>query len=215
VLLVTADHGICPIPEQRKLPAARRVTPQEVLAPLAAALDETFGKQPGSESRWFEAVDRPDRVWPWVYLNRALLTARGIPHEAACDYAAQWLGNRPYLEAAFTRKQIESGYFPPGSLGDRVKQAYHPDRCGDVIAVPKPGVQVTGYSNGTSHGSPHPYDTHVPVLVYGAGVPAVGQQPGRVSALIVAPILARALGIDPPPAAALPVPAEFTSPQRR
>jgi hypothetical protein len=215
VLLVTSDHGICPIPEQRKLLAARRVTPQEVLAPLAAALDETFGKQPGGESRWFEAMDRPDRVWPWVYLNQALLSARGIPYEVACDYAAQWLGNRPYLEAAFTRRQIETGFFPPGTLGDRVKQAYHPDRCGDVIAVPKPGVLVTGYGSGTSHGSPHSYDTHVPVLVYGAGVPAEGKHSGRVSSLIVAPILAWALGIDPPPAATLRVPTEFTPAQRR
>src|SRR5262249_31061070 len=140
----------------------------------------------------------------------AVLKARGIPFEAVADYAAQWLGNRPYLETAFTRKQIETGTFAPGSLGDRVRLAYHAERGGDVIAVPKAGVLVTGYEHGTGHGSPHRYDTHVPVLVYGAGVPALGKRTGRVSSLVVAPTLAWALGIDAPAAAAARVPGEIS-----
>jgi hypothetical protein len=209
-MVITADHGICPIPEQGKIPTARRVNVIEVFRTLGAALDETFGKEGDRPGQWFEGAEKPDRVWPWFHLNRALLKARGIPSEAACDFVAQWLGNRPYLEAAFTRGQIETGKFPPGSLGERVKLAYHPDRCGDVIAIPNPGVLVTPYEGGTSHGSPHPYDTHVPVLVYGAGVPALGKRGGRVSSLVVAPTLAWALGIDPPAAAVGKVPAELT-----
>ena len=68
---------------------------------------------------------------------------------------------------------------------------------------------VTVYEHGTSHGTPHPYDTHVPVLVYGAGVPALGKRSGRVSSLVVAPTLAWALGIGPPSAAAAKVPPEI------
>lgn len=208
-LVLTADHGVCPIPEQGKIPGGQRVNVAEVFRTLSAALDETFGKEGDRPTQWFEGAEKPDRVWPWFYLNRAALKARGLPFEAAADYAAQWLGNRPYLEAAFTRGQIETGKFAPGSLGERVRLAYHPERCGDVIAVPKPGVLVTGYEHGTSHGSPHPYDTHVPVVVYGAGVPALGRRTGRVSSLVVAPTLAWALGIDPPPAAAAKVPGEL------
>ena len=81
---------------------------------------------------------------------------------------------------------------------DRVKLAYRPDRCGDLIGIPRPGVLVTGYAEGTSHGSPHNYDSHVPVLAFGVGVPALGKRNEPKSSLIVAPTLAALLGVDPP-----------------
>ena len=212
VLLITADHGICPIPEQKRYPqqypAATRKPITDLLGPLTAALDETFGKEPAGPTRWLELAGKDaDTVWPWLHLNHAGITARGLDPAAVADYAAQWVGNRPFMLTAFTRKQIETNALPPLSPGterdvraifEKVKKAYHPARCGDVIAVAKPGVLVTSYENGTSHGSPHEYDTHVPVLVYGAGVPAAGKRRERVSSLIVAPTLARALGIDAP-----------------
>ncbi|MBX9579774.1 MAG: hypothetical protein K2X87_05645, partial [Gemmataceae bacterium] len=92
----------------------------------------------------------------------------------------------------------------------KVKLSYHPDRCGDLLVIPRPGVQITPYPEGTIHGSPHPYDTHVPLLVFGAGVPKAGKVDRRVSMLAVAPVLARALGIDPPAGTAEKVPAEIT-----
>src|SRR6185312_13420073 len=81
---------------------------------------------------------------------------------------------------------------------EKVKLAYRPDRCGDIIGIPRPGVLVTGYPDGTGHGSLHSYDTHVPVLAIGAGVPALGKRSEPRSSLIVAPALAGLLGIDPP-----------------
>ena len=75
---------------------------------------------------------------------------RARPATTVADYAAQWLGNRPFMLTAFTRKQIETNTLPPATRREqevrasfeRVKLAYHPDRCGDVIVVPKPGVLV-------------------------------------------------------------------------
>jgi predicted AlkP superfamily pyrophosphatase or phosphodiesterase len=222
-LVVTADHGVCPIPEQTRhreqYPAAARVPDVALLAGLTEALDEVYGVPPGGPTRWVEpAPDDARRVLPWVYLNHAAIKARGLDPAAVADYAAQWCGNRPYTLTAFTRKQIESGEPPPHGLGSRnqvravagmAKLAYHPDRCGDVLVIPKPGVQITPYPEGTGHGSPHPYDAHVPLFVYGAGVPAAGKVDRRVSALAVAPVLARALGVDPPAGAVEKVPDEI------
>jgi hypothetical protein len=53
------------------------------------------------------------------------------------------------------------------------------------------------FRTGTTHGTPHEYDTHVPLLVFGPGV-KVGIRKERVSPLSAAAILSRALGIDPP-----------------
>lgn len=225
VVAVTADHGICPIPEQKRhpgpYPGADRKSVRDVFPTLAAALDDVYGKAPAGPTRWFDATDADwDKVWPWVYLNRPAIQARKLDPDVVAGYAAEWVGNRPFMLTAFTRKQIETNTLPPHAPGaekavraalDKVRLAYRPDRCGDVIGVPRPGVLVTGYPEGTSHGSPHPYDTHVPLLVYGAGVSAVGRRERPLSALAVAPTLAWALGIDPPAGAVEKVPTEITS----
>ena len=222
-LVVTADHGVCPIPEQKRYPAqypaADRKAVMEVLTPLAAALDETFGKSPTGPAGWLE-LNPADagEVWPWVYLNNTAIADRKLDPAAVADYAAQWVGNRPYMLTAFTRNQIETNALPPMAPAaerdvrgafEKVKLAYHPARCGDFVAVTKPGVLVSAYPAGTGHGSPHDHDTHVPVLAVGHGVPALGKRKERVSSLIVAPVLAAALGIDAPAGATAKVPAEL------
>ncbi|MBX9628538.1 MAG: alkaline phosphatase family protein [Gemmataceae bacterium] len=222
-VVLVGDHGVCPIPEQKRYPeqypGAARVPDVAFLGGLMEALDEVYGVPPAGPTRWIEPAPADAlRVLPWVYLNRAAITARGLDPAAVALVAAQWCGNRPYMLTAFTRKQIETGELPPHGFGSRnqvrdaaarAKLSYHPDRCGDFLVVPKPGVQLTGYAGGTGHGSPHPYDTHVPLVVSGAGVPAAGKIDRRVSALTAAPVLARALGIDPPAGAAEKVPDEL------
>lgn len=214
-LVITADHGVCPIPEQKKIPTAQRVKltdkNNEIFTPLTAALNSTFGPAPGGPTRWFEANEASEqsRVWPWIYLNYRALDSRGLKAEQVADYVCDWLKGQPYIETAFTRRQVESGTFERDSIGAKVKLAYYPDRCGDVIAIPKPGVIVTPYNGGTNHGTPHPYDSHVPILAMGSGIPPLGKRSEKVSSLIVAPIVARALGIDPPANAVEKVPGEL------
>lgn len=48
-----------------------------------------------------------------------------------------------------------------------------PQRSGDILFVMRPGYfELDEWSNGhgTTHGSPWNYDTHVPILFFGAGV---------------------------------------------
>jgi hypothetical protein len=221
VMVVTADHGVCPIPEQKRVPGAERRPLRVMLPQLAAALDDTFGKSPAGPAGWFDATDADwARFWPWLHLNRAAIQARGLDPDQVADYAAQWLGNRPFMLTAFTRRHLETGTLPPASPGlekevwamlGKVKLTYRADRCGDVYAIPKAGTLVGDYTEGTSHGTPHPYDTHVPLLVSGAGVPAAGKREVPVSSLAAAPILAWALGVEPPAGAVEKLPVEFAA----
>ena len=61
-----------------------------------------------------------------------------------------------------------------------MRRSFDPERCGDVGVVMKPYC-ILWELTGTTHGSPHAYDTHVPLMVYGAGVhPGVhGELVGR------------------------------------
>jgi hypothetical protein len=88
-----------------------------------------------------------------------------------------------------------------------VRLSVAPESCGDAVAVLKPYYLVgtpiaerkkeSSKNYATTHGSPHEYDTHVPLLVMGHGVvPGVHEE--RVTPLAMAYILARILDIEPP-----------------
>ncbi len=206
VLVIAADHGVCPLPElassKEKYPAAKRTPVKELADGLDAALNAMHNTLTDPPTRWVEAFD--DDIWPWVHLNHKTIEARKLKLEDVANAARDYLTGRVYIETAYTRKELEDGQFPADKpFKKSAALAYHPDRCGDVIVIPKAGVLVTKYPAGTSHGSPHYYDTHVPFLVYGAGVPALGKRTEEVSSLRIAPTLAWALGVPAPKQAAL------------
>lgn len=204
-LVLTADHGVCPLPElpstKQKYPSATRKTITELASDIEKALTAMYGTNGDTPTQWLEVFD--DGVWPWLYLNHKAIEARKLKVEDVAEKARDVVAGRGYMETAFTRKDLEDKFAPDAPFRKAVLLAYHPDRCGDVIVIPKAGVQVTPYKTGTGHGSPHPYDAHIPFLVYGAGVPALGQRTEPVSSLTVAPTLAWALGVPAPKHAAL------------
>ena len=53
-------------------------------------------------------------------------------------------------------------------------------------------------SAGTTHGSPWRYDTHVPLMIYGAGIQNAHVLQ-RVSPAALAPTMAQVLSVDAPP----------------
>jgi len=86
----------------------------------------------------------------------------------------------------------------PGRIGELVLAGYHGERGGDVILVAKPFLIPSGGTSGTTHGSPWFYDTHVPVLFYGAGF-KLGRFAGDFRVTDIAPTLSAALRVVPPP----------------
>jgi hypothetical protein len=203
-LVLTADHGVCPLPElestKAKYPAAVRKPLAPLAAEIEAGLNGMLNPAGAPPTQWLEAFD--DGTWPWLYLNHRAIEARKLKVEDVAVAARDLATGRGYVETAFTRKEIEDKAAPDAPFRSAVRLAYHPDRCGDVVVIPKPGVLISAYDGGSSHGSPHPYDAHVPFLAAGAGVPALGKRAEKVSSLSVAPTLAWALGVPAPKHAA-------------
>ena len=52
----------------------------------------------------------------------------------------------------------------------------------------------------TTHGSPYPYDTHVPILFYGPAWTRSGRVDRRVEVVDIAPTLSALLGVAVPAA---------------
>ena len=65
---------------------------------------------------------------------------------------------------------------------------------GDVIVIPTPGTISRG-KTGTTHGSAYSYDTHVPILFYGAGIKN-GLSHKDYNVRDIAPTLATLLGVE-------------------
>lgn len=60
-----------------------------------------------------------------------------------------------------------------GPLADMARAGVMTGRSGDVVFILRPGFfekEDWSFNHGTTHGSPWTYDTHVPVILYGAGV---------------------------------------------
>jgi hypothetical protein len=203
-LALTADHGICPLPEaaRKRGEDAGRIDPKLLVRKAGAFLGEAFSV-PGEDKNWIE-----DREGSWLYLNRAMLARHGLKQPEVETALAEWLKEQPGVQDAYTRSQLLTGVASDDAIGQSVRQSFYPERSGDVRIIEKPYYLLTTYLTGTSHGTPHAYDTHVPLLVYGPGM-----RPGVRRELItpqVAPvILAQALGIKPPAQAVPAVPASL------
>jgi predicted AlkP superfamily pyrophosphatase or phosphodiesterase len=194
VLALTADHGVCPLPELRRAHAkhAVRVNPRTIADQANAFLSRTFS--PGAKARW---IENADDAYPWFYLSRTLLKKHGLPSSRVEDALAGWLRQQPEVQAAYTRTHLQRGPIRGDAIGERVRQSFHAERSGDVAYVLKPYDLPWPQLTGTTHGSPHDYDTHVPLLVFGPGV-RHGRYAEAVTPLAVAAILARGLGLPAP-----------------
>jgi hypothetical protein len=201
VLVMTADHGVCPLPEisQAQGKDARRIAPGLLIKGADQFLRERFG-QPGENARWI--MGRADN---WIYLNPKLLAARRAESDKILTALVDWLKKQPGVLSAFSRSELNGE--PRGdSLKSQVRASVHEERCGDVAVILKPYYLLTSGLRGTSHGSPHEYDTHVPLLVYGTEV-AAGRRTEPVSPLAIAAILCKALRCPQPAQTEATVPA--------
>jgi hypothetical protein len=208
VFAISADHGVCPIPEvsQSQGKDAGRVPPELLTSRASAFLNETFGDKK-RKLRW--VLEAPASG---IYLNHAVLKEHGVKSADVEKTLADWLLKQPGVQAAYTRNQLSDGPLKDDPMTESVRLSFHPECSGDVMVVLKPYYQLSAPITSdklnayrTSHGSPYEYDTHVPLLVYGPGIRA-GVRQERVPPQVVAPILARALALPAPAQADYAVP---------
>ena len=203
LLVLSADHGVSPLPEVSRARGldAVRLTPADLQTRAETFLQERFGSARAGKGKYIENLS-----WPMFYLNRRFLADQGVEQETVEAALAEWLCKEKGVQAAYTRRQLTSRVPGGDAIGRMLQRSFQPERAGDVIVVLRPYCYCSKYLTGTGHGMPHPHDTHVPLMVCGAGVPPRGERQELVTPLAAPRILAHALGIDLPFATAeLPV----------
>jgi len=185
VVALSADHGVAPIPEYASsvgLDAGRRSS-----AAVTAAVEETLAPLgPGkhvattlytdvylTEGTWQQLRERPDLIRA---VKAKIQSLEGVSE-------------------VFTRDELVTRSFPPGSTGDRMANGYFPGRSGDLLVAPRPYWIAT--SDGTTHGTGYAYDVRVPVVLMGPGITA-GEYLEGASPADLAPTFASMLGVTLP-----------------
>lgn len=190
VAVLTADHGFMPAPEHSQAlgRAAGKLSGSGMLARVNSELEKQFGVPKLVAFLSASAL----------VLDRKLLAERGLDPEAVAQAARGALVADAAIAAAYTRGELEGAGRPDAPLFDQMRKTWHRERSGDVQYALKPYWMMTSSSSATTHGSPHPYDTHVPILMWGPRWVPAGQVAGRVGVVDIAPTLARLLGVPPP-----------------
>jgi hypothetical protein len=81
-------------------------------------------------------------------------------------------------------------------LDRRAYRSWHAGNGGDLLVVTDP-YWLDTETVATTHGSPYDYDTHVPMVLVGAGI-TPGRYDRTVAVADLAPTLARVLGVTAP-----------------
>jgi Type I phosphodiesterase / nucleotide pyrophosphatase len=187
VVVFTSDHGVAPKPEEltkRGIPAGR-FSGDQVYQTIQTALTEKYG--PG---KWI--VGSADLS---PYLNHDLLHEKHAALAEAEETAADAVRKLPYIFRVYSGAQLEHENLAGDPIGTLMQRGYYRGRSADLFIVQKPYWLAS--KEGTSHGTPFSYDTHVPVIFLGRGI-----RPGRydenVRTADIAPTLAALLGVNTP-----------------
>jgi predicted AlkP superfamily pyrophosphatase or phosphodiesterase len=168
LVFLTADHAVLDVPQYLKdlrLPADY-FNLKSIVTGLS---DQLRGHFPGR------------KVVESVFNNQVFLDpasfgedprSAGVEYLVAMELVRSYLQRQTGVAEVYTRQVLQNSDFNEGGIKGLVRRGFHSKRSGDVAFVLEPGWLASTSPRGTSHGSPYTYDTHVPMLFYGAGVKA-------------------------------------------
>jgi hypothetical protein len=186
---LSGDHGVAPIPEylQSKGIAAARLSYASVTAAASKALEARFG-----DGKWIQGF-----VNDQIYLDQKLIAEKKVNPAEAERIAGEAALEAPGVAGYITRTQIVEGRLPSGPIARRVANGFNRQRSGDVCVITRPFTFFAEESLATTHGSPYNYDTHVPVILSGAGIRA-GRYHVECTPSDLAPTLSAILRVEMP-----------------
>ncbi|MGB5652619.1 MAG: alkaline phosphatase family protein [Robiginitalea sp.] len=195
VVFLTSDHGVQPnVAYQlaRNESAGLAVIPK-FNQDLKFKLGQTYGAM-----EWIAYFGLNQ-----IYLDHNLIEEKKLSLEEVRRSVADFMKEQPGVRFALTPQDLLTLEDTTGQV-EMVKQGYFPDRSGDVMLVYEYGVMPTSdfrtpisKVQGASHGSGYEYDTHVPLLWFGKGIPK-GSSARKVHPVDIAPTLGRMLKLQGP-----------------
>lgn len=183
-VFLTADHGALPVQnylKDQKINAGY-LNLNEMREHLDAFLQEQFGN-----TSIIRNVSNAQ-----IFLDSEVIENLGLSAAQVRASIATELMTYPEIQQVFTADQMLQSDFTEG-IPAIFQKGFNPKRSGDLLLVFAPGY--ANYSQtGSTHGSPYPYDTHIPLLFFGKGIKP-GNTVRRTTIPDIAPTVAALLGI--------------------
>ncbi|MBX9671334.1 MAG: alkaline phosphatase family protein [Candidatus Obscuribacterales bacterium] len=194
LIVLSADHGVGEVTEQLQslgFPATR-IDPNAFTDHISKSLKSSFSTELDL-LRTF--------VYPYLYLNPDNVKKLALPIDKVERAAAEASMSYPGISFAATRSDIIQGRLPSGqSHMLRIANTFYSKRSGNVHLVADQNAVLMHHpwhEKAGLHGSVWTYDTYVPIMFAGPGVPS--QTVARlVGPHDIVPTIANILGIKPP-----------------
>ncbi len=152
------------------------------------------------EGSWIENFDGNQ-----VYLNKNTVDEKKLLLPVIQQEVADFLMTQKGVYLALTAHDLQTQTYEEG-LRKTMQNGYYPKRSGDVLLSYNSGTILNPNSRmavervkGTVHGSGYSYDTHVPLLWMGLGIPK-GESVRSVNPIDITPSLAMFLNLRLPSA---------------
>jgi hypothetical protein len=143
---------------------------------------------------------------PYIYLNLVAIDEAGLEVAEVEQFVAAEFMKFPGIAYGLTRSDILAGRVPDARIPLMIQGSFNTSRSGNVHLVQEQNwlfhsteeAEKLGVGDlAAIHGSPWRYDTYVPILFAGPGIPTLTVS-RRVAPYDIAPTLANYLGIKPP-----------------
>lgn len=161
-VFLTADHAVADVPgflKSRKIPVGNAKL--DVVKALKKGLSAKYG-----QGDWVENNSNLQ-----VFLNHKEISDKGLNLHDVQNTAANLLLDLEGVAESYPAYLIHSLDYAAAGLKGLLTRGYNQKRSGDILYSLKPGWLQGDRVTGTTHGSGFTYDTHVPMLWYGAGIP--------------------------------------------
>lgn len=165
LVILTSDHGIPSAPEyltQQGEPVDRIDTPG-----MIARLNRQLRREMSLD---FDPILRFYN--PSLFLDLPRLVGAGIDTERLARRVAALAAAEPGVESAYAAGDLQGGPGDGSLVRELARASIRADRAGQVYLVQTPGwhLHALPQVHAAMHSSPHPYDTHVPIVVMGPGI---------------------------------------------
>ncbi|MBT8119412.1 MAG: alkaline phosphatase family protein [Gammaproteobacteria bacterium] len=195
LIVLSADHGQPEVPGYMNELGINNAHYFDTEALDKTPAIEALKKQFGIGEELIEAY-----FHPYLYLNYEQIRKKGLDQATVERAVASELMKLDGIAYAVSSTALRTNRLPDNLMTRSILHNFHPKRSGDIYLVFEPNVFINDFDGLTvaaTHGSPWRYDSYVPVIFAGAGLPAA-----KVSRLVtpydIAPTLAAYLNIKTP-----------------
>jgi predicted AlkP superfamily pyrophosphatase or phosphodiesterase len=159
-LFLTGDHGALEVPAKLRDEGvqADAISKSKFKRSVIESLHESFD----SNNLILSAMNNQ------IYINKEEVNEKGLNFRDVQNKTISILKEFDFVKEAYY-SDFFSSENPYSGYEELIKNGFDKDRCGDVIFILKPNT-IFYEDRGTTHGSGYDYDTHVPLIFYGANI---------------------------------------------